>query len=459
MFRKEWQVCLTYLTQRWLWFLGLVYAIFLFTGFTAALDANCAMHHNRHAFIFFPGASMLIGGFFIVSIAKWQFANPRGRLVPGYARPHLLILSLILLPALVLIPVFISTTAGVTPWGLLAYTLLLGGGYLWSVGASQGWLMFPVLAVCFSAYTEAGQDFWLSAQFPFLGLHVLLIILGTASVVGWIWRLVNLNEEMPDYQVTPLAGWSRPSHLESAEARKLIGRQATKAGIASRLSDLWHDRLPQMTVSSAQRQTLFRYGFQRLSPGVQAAWFAILLFIWVGVLTLTFEKGSFLGTPLVFTLAGPGLIVLLHLRQRQGRMPQELLMPLERNEFFAGLWRALAWEMLLTWFALHLSLSALVGFDVLKVPELTMRSAVGFAMISAAMLLPMFGVALRLARVRSAILLGIGGYAVVGAQFGWLSLWWKAPTSIGVLMLLFTIVLGVLLINWSQRQWLEVELG
>lgn len=166
-----------------------------------------------------------------------------------------------------------------------------------------------------------------------------------------------------------------------------------------------------------------------------------------------------MGMLLAFVLGGPGVIVIMHLRQRQGRMPQELLVPLERSEFFAGLWRALAREMWLMWLALTMSLAALAGFGFLNVPELTIQSSAAFAVFSAAMLLPTFGVALRLARVRSAILLGVCGYAVVGAQSAWLTLWWKAPPVIDFMMLVFTIVLGVVLIKWSRRQWLDVELG
>ena len=466
MFHKEWQVCLTYLTQRWLWFLGLVVASFVGGGYSAALTGDGSRNPFQASFILFPLAMpIMLGGAFLVSVVKWQFANPHARLIPGYVGPHLLVLGTILAVMLVINPLLLTLALGVPAWGPLAFTVLVGGGYVWAVGANRGGLMIPVLALFFFSMTDAGKNFWFLEQEPYLVRHGLLAILGAALVGGWLWRLAHLNEEMADYQIQPMAGWNRPSRLESTEARKFVGRMASRRGIHSWLGDRWHDQLPRQAVSAAQKQALLCFGFDRLPKEV----FGVTIAVFMVALTVVLNqiigwnddsaRSSTFAMSLVITLGIPPAIVVFHFKGRQGRMAQELLFPLTRMEYLDGLLWALARELVTNWLVLLLTLGGLVASECVAAPDASFQTVVAFALFSAALQVPSFGIALRLARFRSGILFGLSAYGVVIAQIGLLSLWWNSPPFLRLLIVGFLIVLGIVLIRRSRQKWLDTELG
>lgn len=467
MFHKEWQVCLTYLTQRSLWFLGLVVASFVGGGYFAALISGSSRNPAQPpSFLLLPLVMpIMMGGGFLVSVVEWQFANPRARLIPGFVGPHLLVFGMALVVILLLNPLLLTFALGIPAWGPLAFALLVGGGLFWSVGANRGGFMIPVLALFFFSMTEAGLNFWFLAQEPNLALHGILAFLGAALVGGWLWRLVHLNEEMDDYQVTPLAGWNRPSRLESTEQRKLIGRLAARRGIHSWLGDRWHDQLPRQAASSAQKQALLCFGFDRLPKEV----FAVTIAVFMVALTVVLNqiigrnddsaRSSTLATSLIITLGIPPAIVVFHLKGRQGRMAQELLFPLTRMEYLDGLLWALARELVTNWLVLLLMLGGLVASGYVAAPDASFQTVVAFTLFSAALQVPAFGIAVWLSRVRSGILLVICVYGVILAQEGLLSLWWNSPTFLRLLIVGFLIVLGVVLIRWSRQKWLDTELG
>ena len=463
LLEREGQVCLTYVTQRWLWLIAGVVVLFLGLGYGSALTGHGSRNEIHPQLFGTLALPILIGGAFLVAIVKWQFANARARLLPGYARPHLLVMGVIWGAILILNPVLLAWSAGIAPWGPLAFTLLQGAGYVWAVGSKQGWLMLPLLAVFFSSYTSDGGRFWFTAQQPYVTLHLLLGVLSLVALVAWIARMAHLHEEMEDYQVQPIAGWGRPSRLESAESRKLLGQQANRRGIFNWLADQWHDHLPQPARTVKQRQRLLRYGFQRIPAELVGLMCAGLLCLVVvaGQLPLLGNGGQSMGlqTPLTIVLAIPALLVLMQLRHAQGRMPQELLLPLERGEYLEGLWRALGREMGIIWLALHVSLVGLLGVGALKDSGLTPGAVIGFVLLSAAMLPLLFAAALRLARVESAIVMGLCCYAIVALEMGWVALWWRAPVAGKVLMTGLTAAAGMVLLARAKQSWRDVELG
>lgn len=270
MFRKEWHVVLTYLTYRRFWFVAAITAIFLYLGFRMVLS-DIAKQEHWTSFVFVLGMPVLLFNDFVLHVVKWQFANPRARLIPGYLGPHLGVLAVIQGVLLLALPMSVAAMAGVPCWGPLAFVLVLGAGKVWTTGGNRGVLSWLVLmAVVFSAFSENGSDFWFLDQQRYLPLLIVLVAAGLAGVLGWFWRLVQLTEEMEDYMVTPLGGWHRPSRLESSEQRKFEGHAAGRKGIVSWISDRWHDRLPRPAKTPAARMALLDYGYSNIPLAGQA---------------------------------------------------------------------------------------------------------------------------------------------------------------------------------------------
>ena len=98
------QVALTYLTWRWVWFiLPLCLLMMLLSA-----SSTKRLHDGQGALLTFAISGLALpiqfGIQWFSAVAKWQFADPRARLIPGYAKPHLTAIFAVLAVLLVANP-------------------------------------------------------------------------------------------------------------------------------------------------------------------------------------------------------------------------------------------------------------------------------------------------------------------------------------------------------------------
>ena len=467
------QVVLTYTTWRQTWF------SMTFVGLLAVIAGYLPIYENspstgtRWTPSMAMGIPVLIGFVWLNAVAKWQFAHSRARLIPGYRTPHLAVLATVLTLLLVVHPVFLSLTSGqISPVGALAFTLLLGGIYLWGTSAGQQFFGVLVLVVFFSAMTETGFRFWFAAQGPYTAIHGVLLVAGALLVVGWLWHLTRLHEEMDDYQVVVLGMRSNWSRLERAEQRRAVGRQAARTGVIAALADRWHDRLQRLPAGNQGRLGLLRYGFGRLPAGLYAL-FAGLGFVVYGLFLfqLSFMRGSgglgpshghvtFLA---MFALVLPTAAIGWMLQQRLPRLGQELLRPASREAYFDGLFLTLAKQAMLFWLALQAALAVIVlSLGMLTSQELG-RAATIYTLLSLALQVPAFGWWLWVAKRHSILFTLLVLYVSMFLQVSVVSLWWWCRgTSGDALFSLLAVAIalaGWLVIRRVRQSWLNMELG
>ena len=461
MIQQTKQVAYTYLTYRWIWFLIAILMAFLLPGFLSD-DSPIAIP---------LGLPCMMGMTFLVAVTKWQFANPRARLIPNFARWHLSIFGAILLSLFVISPLVLAAFRGIHPIGPLSFTLLLGGCTLYCILLNRGYTMLPSLVIFFSGFSSATAYFWFEQAHDFYWCHSILVVFGGGLVAYCLWFLSQLTEEMDEYQTLPIAGINA-SRLERAEQRRLVGRQAKKQKILSWISDWWLDvNLPQKR-DAGRNTLLIQYGIAR-TPASLATFTAGIAFTIYGLLLLQLDvlrssdvtsTENFPNLMLILFAVGvpaaiPGFLIMQH----RPRMSHELLRPASRDSYFNNFIVSHAIRVVLTWLGTHIGLSVLaIASDTIPLQN-TLAVVAAFLALSLTMQIPAFGFLLRLSLENSFLGYILGTYFVIAVQIGTLALWWAdrfAPSPILLSTLLAThCALGIWSILWARRNWLAAELG
>jgi len=413
----------------------------------------------------------MMGMIWIAAVVKWQFANSRARLLPDYARPHLSVFAGILLLFYVFYPLWVSWRHDLSPWGPLAFTLLLGGCTLIAYLLGRGVFVIPAIAIFFSGFAEQTHAFWFGNTTTNTALHILLTLTGSGVMAYCLWFLAQLTEEMDEYQILPIGG-TQTSRVERAEQRKLVGRQIKKQKLFGWFSDRWLDR-GFTRASNADRTTpLIQYGIARSSGMTQACYagvgFALYGIVMMQLPFFRHASGSeALHRPntmlLLFSLILPAATVGFLLMQHRTRMAQELLRPATRNHYLNSLFVVLAKRSFLMWIGLGAGLYFLAYATDTLPKENTAALILKYTALSLAVQIPGFGLCLRLGLWNSQLGYMLGIYAVVGLQMAVLSLWWRYQEAwtwpIFLVVLLVHLLLGGRIITWARRKWLEAELA
>jgi len=450
MFEPIKQVGMTYTTWRWIWLLlPLNLLLMLAPVFSPRIDSETIAFSL--ATMFSVAIPIVAGMPFFVAVAKWQFVNPRARLMPGYTRPHFAAIFAVLAVLLVANPLLQAFCQGMSPLGLLAFSLLLGGLFLHSIHFQKGVYVLPTMAV---------YRFWLSAADDFQAAHIAIALTG-AAMVGWsLWQLTTLSEEDEGYFITPFGS----SRLERALQERLKGRKMARGGLGFRFSDRWHDRLSTSLESPRQ------YGWGRFSHAQQAIGVGLgtsVYGLFLGCMAL-WIKGQFGVSPSVLvsaiTFIAPALGATLVLRSRRVRMASELLRPASRAAYFDGLIGSLARLTLYFWLAMSAGLWVVSRFSPQIFEGNFTQFAVGYLLLSLAVQLPAFALGLRMARWQSTVLFGLSCYGLAISEFGLLVYWAHLQKEAGpILVAAFAAVLliavGVPMLIGARNAWLRAELG
>ncbi len=453
------QVGMTYITWRWMWFvIPLMLVIVLLN----------ILSDDRSVSLISLGIPCMFGLIWIAAVAKWQFANPRSRLLPEYTQPHLWVFGMILLLMFVISPLWLSASQGMSPWGPLAFTLLLGGSALFTIILNRGIFILLSFIIFLSGFAPGPtQTFWIGDSAATNAIHILLTLVGGAMVSYCLWFLAQLTEEMDEYQAVPAGG----SRVGRAQQRRFMGRQIKKAKILNWLTDRWLDRGFANAINGSTA-SLAQYGFAR-SSGYFSACFAGIAYFLYGMLLMQFGFIRRMGSSevqnhpptmfILFAVLLPAAAVGMVLMQHRPRMAQELLRPAKRTSYFDSLFFAMAKRSVWLWASLFASLW-LIAFATDTLPQENREALIlKFAALSFAVQVPAFGLCLRMGLWNSMFGVIFGLYPVVAIQMGVISLWWYNQEDwtwpIFVLVLLLHIALGLGIIAWARRKWLEAELG
>ncbi len=463
MFQLERQVLRTYTTWRWMWLL-LPIALLLMLGpiFSHRNDTEAITYSLTTMFgTVIPIMTCMP---IFMAIAKWQFADPRARLIPGYRRPHVAVIFVVLAVLLVANPLLQAFCQSMSPLGLLAFSLLLGGLFLHAMHSQRGVYVLPMMAIYMSSFYPTTARFWLSATGDFQAIHIAIILVG-AALVGWsLWQLATLCEEDDGYFI---AGFGS-SRLERVLLGRLKDRKIARGGLGYRFSDRWHDRLTSL--KNPRQAALMQWGWLRFSHAQQAIAVGLTTTLYglsLGYLGLWIQGESTISSSVIVSILSFGLPALgaaILLRSRHPRMASELLHPASRTVYFNGLIQSLAKLTLYFWLAMSAGLWVVSMASPLIFEGNFTQMAVGYLLLSLAVQLPALALSLRMARWRSTVLFGLGCYGLATLELGLLAFWTTFQKEAGpILTAAFAAVLliavGVPLLIGARNTWLRAELG
>ena len=271
------QVSLTYLTQRYLWwvlaFLSLMGLpnLILVMGRRPTVDPASPM-------LFAIGMPMFTVLPFLVGQIKMQFGHSRARLTPHFLPAHLAVLGGILLTSFVLYPLLLAGLSGVTPVAFIALALAIGVPAIWGAQFNRFSAMLISLVVFYSLLTDWGLHWWVIDASSHRGVLAFIAIAGVIAVIAWLVRLCELTEEMPDYQNVYMAMLARRTGSDAVEQRRVVAMQIGRNQLMARVGDWWFDRIGgYYGGSKTGLMRLLPYGFAAAPVEVQGLFMAIMI--------------------------------------------------------------------------------------------------------------------------------------------------------------------------------------
>jgi hypothetical protein len=472
MWRQIKQVGMTYLTHRWTT-IGIVAWLLLIV--IPLLTLGWLMDHPRKslasAAVMWVCLPLWFLSLAIVPQAKAQFGHARAVLMPGFAAPHLTVLVGALLVFGVIVPLLWASSLRLDPLGICALTAAIAAPAIWSAHTSGVLVMLVALATFYSAFSQAGVEWWLHGASSNRAIHATILVGCWFAIIAWLWRLVRLREEMSDYQSTIQWRAARKSGVEVPEQRRIVAEQYRRNMLASWVSDAWlarmpkyhHHRLPQIV-------TLLRYGFGQpaeLQAVLMAAmFFAISLFLYeFGFIPKSADYG-----PLMFymqmTMMFPGTLAMEALAQRRPRIAAEFVFPITRRRLVDGLLLAAAWNAAVMWVTMNLGL-LLLAWHILG-EQFSPLVAVAMLVMTGCTTFVALGIGFRVALWESNLKRLAALIGTIFVLVAVLTVWWKLFEKSGdqggfyVASAIATpalVAIGVFFIARARRAWRLFELG
>ena len=455
-----------YFSRRWsVALLSTAAALYLATLIGLAIRGGASVAFHSPLFPVLLGLPAMLASLWVVSTAKWQFAHPRARLTPGFARAHVAAAAFWLVLPLLIYPLSLSWLLKAPTLAIMAYPLVVGGLYVWGMHTNQVLFQLLGFALFYAPMAPQTAPFWTDTAPTLQAAQGGMIVAGALAVAAWLWRLPHLTEESDHYRIPAHAQSGKASRIEKSEARRNLARHLNREGIFPRISDRWHDRLAHHQASStAQRQRLLRYGFGAAPIAVLSL--TMLLFL----LLSTGFNSAISGRANLVALWIPGVIALFigaaavssRLAMRRPRMQTELLLPLSRADWINGLfWACVRDNVVFT----VVTGGALLAASLLvqALPAVTIGQALTFAAALLAALVAAFATSMQVGLITSGLkrtlILILGLYAVFltgGCSIG-LSFW--IGPIFGLLLAVVLLAVGLLLLRRAHRNWLNAELG
>ncbi|MCX7427941.1 MAG: hypothetical protein NTW96_20225 [Planctomycetia bacterium] len=225
------QVLRTYAKQ---WLCWVIVASWLGTQFTLLTWPSLRPAERLSHAMMTPLMGDLFLGIVMGAMLKLQFANPRARLLPGFAAAHLVVGGVIIGVAVAIKAALVSTWAGAgAQLALLSLTLVaivaaVWIGYWMSVAGSY-LLIVLIFAAVFAPQYGAGLIQVLSDR-PIVSVGIMCVGLAALAALGA--RLRTLHEEMSEYSRQVPMRWDLASRAGNRDRRRweaqVIARSPTQ---------------------------------------------------------------------------------------------------------------------------------------------------------------------------------------------------------------------------------------
>lgn len=461
------QVGMTYVTQRYLWWVAGLLSIAVAPSVVVSATSRGASADAAQPLMMSLGMPMLCLIAFLAAQAKSQFAHARSRLVPGYYPPHLAALCGVFSAMLLVYPFALAQMSGLEPLGVIAFGIAMAAPAIWGAHLNRILPMLVALVVFYSFMTDWGLRWWVVDAAAHRTEHALIVLAGVALIGAWLWRLCQLKEEMDDYQGFHQLMMARRSGGEVIEQRRVIARQMRRSQLVSWIGDRWHARLGGYYGGGrAGLARLLRYGFAPHPAEVQGLFMCAMFIAMVVFLTQFsyFNSGtSGFGAAwflIIFAILLPGQMAGETMAQRRPRIAFELLLPVRRDRLIDGLFSAANRNSVVLWLVLN-------GGVALIVPTMRVSVDIGtatmFLLLSAATMFASLAFSLRTtvwpSMFKRLAALWVGWMVAMAP----LAAWWNQRDELGDIPFLFIpviwLAIGALFFRSARRAWLNLELG
>lgn len=369
----------TYTTRRSVQILFALGCVFYLLTFFAALDSR----HDRSDSEGVVGVltfSVMIFAYLLASQAKWQFVDPRARIVPGFATNHLIVLAGLAFLSVGAAPALLGWSVRMNALGFAACSIAIASSMVWLIQGKAAQALVLSFGTI-SLMIRPGVPFWLAPEYASLywPYHLTLLCVGWAAFGGWLVRLANLREEQRDYSLPLFIQSGSATRMERVQASRVYARlypngsQSTPSRLAG---DDWRDRLAGMQASNTRaRQRLLRYGFSSAPAWLTAVranvgFLATLSLFWIIKSFIDFYGDNFFPF-FSYMIAMPTILAPCSGMMRRGTMPQELLLPLSRRSYIDGLLVGIARNAAVTWgitMVAVLAMTSLLAPQTMSVP-------------------------------------------------------------------------------------------
>lgn len=418
----------TYTTRRSVQILFALGCVFYLLTFFAALDSR----HDRsdsESIVGVLAFSVMIFAYLLASQAKWQFVDPRARIIPRFATNHLIVLAGLALLSFGAAPALLGWSVRMNALGFAACSIAIASSMVWLIqGKAAQALLFSFGTV--SLMIRPGVSFWLAPEYASLywTYHLMLLVAGWAVFCGWLVRLANLREEQRDYSLPIFIQSGSATRMERAQASRVYARlfpNGSQSSPSWLTGDYWRDRLAGMRASNTRaRQRLLRYGFSSAPAWLTAVRMVVGFSVMFGLISMiksfqTFSGGNFFPF-FSYMIAMPTMLAPCTGMMRRGRMPQELLLPLSRRTYIDGLLAAIARNAAVTWGITQVALLAMIS--LLAPQSMSVPFVVALTALSLSAHLYAFGALTWIAQTQSAgrrllatLLVGLPAMGIVSA--------------------------------------------
>jgi hypothetical protein len=308
--------------------------------------------------------TMMVGTWGIVAAGaavgrqlKHQFADPRARLLPGFARPHLTAAILVMAGFVAGWTALLALHFNASPPMVAALVLLACTYIAWVAAEVSVWVTLSALIVPFLLMLvprQSSRDFspLLRGEDPLAA--AVLLATGGMAFAGLLRRMTSLREDQPAYRQNVFVGgmaamWSwrgRSRQERSAQAnlslmQKLLSRSGELSPQIARNRDSWWRGV-----------RLWTHGSSSQSPVRMGLWFFVFLTLARLLPLLASRKPNAemmvqtMPHMLAFIAMMGGLIAPTHALQRLPRLGFESLRPVRRRVLAGYLVASAGWESL-----------------------------------------------------------------------------------------------------------------
>ena len=284
---------------------------------------------------------------------KLQFAAPRSRMVPGFARAHLVLPACLIVVAAIPSALHASVVGGIAFLSALAIQVAAYAWFLWAAHRNSGLMVFSLLGLAGLIFlaNPSTQSMLLDLFVPTSSTlpSMVLLAAGVAGLIAYALRLTNFHESMSEYGMVfsfdmawDLASRSANRRRQQMEANA-ISESVVNAWLLDHQFDLAMKYLPKSWLPRS-------VALLQISHGMALFWSAPMMVLMIGCMVLfcggfPLQKAFVPIVPLFLTVMIPMMsmamlngVWLQHWRW----FSSELLRPLTRRHYVSSILSTMA---------------------------------------------------------------------------------------------------------------------